>query len=123
MYRSIHPTFCSRSGMQTSEMSKLQLDIDELSERVKRLERTTNPTDMQMQMMLAMRQELAAMRQELAARRQEVAAGRQELAAMRQKEVLLMQSEAARKRFWVHGSDLAVNPSRLILCLPHRRDG
>ena len=76
-------------------MSKLQLDIDELSERVKRLERTTNPTDMQMQMMLAMRQELAAMRQELAARRQEVAAGRQELAAMRQKEVLLMQSEAA----------------------------
>ena len=109
MYRSIHPTFCSRSGMQTSEMSKLQLDIDELSERVKRLERTTNPTDLHMQMMLAMRQELAA--------------GRQELAAMRQKEVLLMQSEAARKRFWVHGSDLAVNPSRLILCLPHRRDG
>ena len=55
-------------------MSKLQAEIDELSEQVKRLERTTNPTDLHMQTMLAMRQELAA---------------------MRQKEVLLLQSEAA----------------------------
>ena len=58
--------------MQSSEEKKLRSDIDELKEELMRLEKTTDPTAMQIML-----------------------AKHQQLAAIRQKEVLLMQGEQA----------------------------